>query len=78
MGRMTCRPTCAMQDPDFIEGKEFGSVKDCWQEDDPSEGEESSYRWIQIVQGCGAWPNYDGEERLLHYARFHSSRTRLR
>ena len=43
---MTYRPMRATLGPDFFEGKESGSGRE---EDDPDEGEEKSYQWIQIV-----------------------------
>ena len=59
MGTMTYRPMRATLGPDFFEGKESGSGRE---EDGPDEGEEKSYLWIQIVQGCDVQSGCNGKE----------------
>ena len=49
MGTTKCRPMCAMQDPNFSEGRETSSHRGYWLGDDPGEGAENSCLWIQTA-----------------------------
>ena len=50
-GTMTCCPMHTTQDPDFFGGKEIRTLGGYRLGDDPGEGGERSYMWIQTAQG---------------------------